>query len=357
MNQTLSTDRRFKSSDLEAFVALALATVGLPETDAEQVARLMILADLRGSDGHGIFRLSQYVRRIRAGGMNVKPNIRVVQETGATALVDGDNGMGHLVMQFAAQVAIEKAQRGGVGWVGVRRSNHAGPAALYAMMPLASDMIGIYIAVGSANHMPPWGGIELLLSTNPIAFAVPAFEEPPIVLDIATSVTAYGKVKTKAQRGEPMPEGWMIDGRGNPLTDPKRAEEGFLLPIGGYKGSGLALVFGLLAGTLNGAVFGRNVIDFNKDDTTPTNTGQVIVALDIARFSPVEAFKRRVDEVIRDFRNSQRMPGVDRIRLPGEQSHATWRERCADGIPLNDALLSGLQQLARELGIEGIRGT
>jgi len=147
------------------------------------------------------------------------------------------------------------------------------------MMPLERNMIGIYLAVGSANHMPPWGGVELLLSTNPIAFAIPAFEEPPIVLDIATSVAAYGKVKTKAQRGEVMPEGWMIDSFGKPLTDPKRAEEGFLLPIGGYKGYGLALGFGLLAGTLNDAAFGRDVIDFNKDDTTPTNTGQVIVAL------------------------------------------------------------------------------
>ena len=344
------------ASDLEAFVARALTVVGLPAPDAEQVARLMILADLRGSDGHGIFRLPQYVRRIRAGGTNVRPNIRVVQETDATALVDGDNGMGHLVMQFAAQVAIEKAQQTGIGWAGVRQSNHAGPAALYAMMPLARDMIGIYIAVGSANHMPPWGGIELLLSTNPIAFAIPAYEEPPIVLDIATSVTAYGKVKTKAQRGEPMPEGWMIDARGNPLTDPKRAEEGFLLPIGGYKGSGLALVFGLLAGTLNGAAFGRDVIDFNKDDKTPTNTGQVIVALDIARFSPVEAFKRKVDEVIRDFRNSPRMPGVDHIRLPGEQSHATWLERSALGVPMNDGLLNTLEQVAAELNIQGLRG-
>jgi L-2-hydroxycarboxylate dehydrogenase (NAD+) len=357
MTQTPPPDRRFKSSDLEAFVGRALTAVGLPVSDAEQVARLMILADLRGSDGHGIFRLPQYVRRIRAGGMNVQPNIRAVQETVATALVDGDNGMGHLVMQFAAQVAIKKAERVGIGWVGVRQSNHAGPAALYAMMPLERDMIGIYIAVGSANHMPPWGGIELLLSTNPIAFAIPAFEEPPIVLDIATSVTAYGKVKTKAQRGEPMPEGWMIDALGNSLTDPKRAEEGFLLPIGGYKGYGLALVFGLLAGTLNGAAFGRDVIDFNKDDTTPTNTGQVIVALDIARFSPVDVFKRKVDEVIRDFRNSKRMPGVDHIRLPGEQSHATWLERAADGIPLPDVLLKNLQQVAAELGIEGIRRT
>ena len=357
MTQTPPPDRRFHASDLEAFVARALTAVGLPAPDAEQVARLMILADLRGSDGHGIFRLPQYVRRIRAGGMNVQPNVRAVQETVATALVDGDHGMGHLVMRFAAQVAIEKAERSGIGWVGVRQSNHAGPAALYAMMPLERDMIGIYIAVGSANHMPPWGGIELLLSTNPIAFAIPAFQEPPIVLDIATSVTAYGKVKTKAQRGEPMPEGWMIDAHGNPLTDPKRAEEGFLLPIGGYKGSGLALVFGLLAGTLNGAAFGRDVIDFNKDDTTPTNTGQVIVALDIARFSPVEAFKRSVDDVIRDFRNSKRMAGVEQIRLPGEQSHATWLERSADGIPLPDVLLKNLQQVAAELGIEGIRGT
>jgi len=357
MPPTPSTDRRFQASELEALVARALTAVGLPRSDAEQVARLMVLADLRGSDGHGIFRLPQYVRRIRAGGVNVRPNIRAVQETVATALVDGDNAMGHLVMQFAAQVAIKKAERVGIGWVGVRQSNHAGPAALYSMMPLERDMIGIYIAVGSANHMPPWGGIELLLSTNPIAFAIPAFEEPPIVLDIATSVTAYGKVKTKAQRGEPMPEGWMIDAFGRPLTDPKRAEEGFLLPIGGYKGYGLALVFGLLAGTLNGAAFGRDVIDFNKDDTTPTNTGQVIVALDIARFSPVEAFKRKVDEVIRDFRNSQRMPGVDHIRIPGEQSHATWLERSAAGVPINDALLHDFQRVATELGVDGLRGS
>ncbi len=209
MAQSLSTDRRFQSTDLEAFVARALTAVGLPAPDAEQVARLMILADLRGADGHGIFRLPQYVRRIRAGGMDVRPNIRVARETDAMALVDGDNGMGHLVMRFAAQVAIEKAELAGIGWVGVRQGNHAGPAALYAMMPLERDMIGIYMAVGNANHMPPWGGVELLLSTNPIAVAIPALEERPIVLDMATSVAAYGKVKTKAQRGEPMPEGWI----------------------------------------------------------------------------------------------------------------------------------------------------
>jgi LDH2 family malate/lactate/ureidoglycolate dehydrogenase len=347
-------ERRFQSKDLEAFVARALAAVGLPPSDAEQVAGLMVLADLRGADGHGIFRLPQYVRRIRAGGMNVRPDIDVVHETEAVALVDGDNGMGHLVMRFAAQVAIKKAERVGIGWVGVHRGNHAGPAALYAMMPLERDMIGIYIAVGNANHMPPWGGVELLLSTNPIAVAIPALEEQPIVLDMATSVAAYGKVKTKAQRGEPMPEGWMIDALGKPLIDPQRAEEGFLLPIGGYKGYGLALVFGLLAGTLNGAAFGRDVIDFNREDKTPTNTGQVIVALDVSRFSPVEAFKRNVDQIIRDFRNSKKMAGVERIRLPGEQSHATWLERSAAGIPMNDTLFKDLQRLATDLRIEGL---
>jgi len=346
--------RRFPAADLEAFIARALAAVGLPEADARQVGQLMTRADLRGADGHGVFRLPQYVRRIRAGGMNVRPQIRAVRETEAAALVDGDNGMGHLVMSFAARLAMDKAERQGVGWVGVRRSNHAGPAALYAMQPLERDMIGLYLAVGNANHLPPWGGVELLLSTNPIAVAIPAGEEPPVVLDMATTVAAYGKVKTAAVRGERMPEGWMIDAEGRPLTDPKRADEGFLLPIGGYKGYGLALVFGLLAGTLNGAAMGRDVVDFNKDDATPTNTGHAIVALDVARFSPVDEFKRRVDTVIHDLRGAKRMPGVERIRLPGEQSHATFLERSRQGVPLNDTLLGQLGRLASDLRIPPI---
>ena len=349
---TTGAIRRLAASQLEAFTTRALVRVGLPREDATEVARLMVRADLRGADGHGIFRLPQYVRRIRARGINVRPCIGVVRETEAMALVDGDNGMGHLVMRFAARLAMDKAGRQGVGWVGVRRSNHAGPAALYATMPLERDMIGLYLAVGNANHLPPWGGVELLLSTNPIAVAIPAHEEPPIVLDMATTVAAYGKVKTAAQRGETMPVGWMIDAEGRPLTDPARADEGFLLPIGGYKGYGLALVFGLLAGTLNGAACGRDVVDFNKDDVTPTNTGHAIVAIDVARFAPVNDFKRSVDTVIRDIRSGKRMPGVDRIRLPGEQSHAVFEERTAHGIPLGPPLFGQLQKLAADLGIE-----
>lgn len=342
---------RVPAERLRAFIAGALERVGLPHADAATVAALMAEADLQGSDGHGVMRLPQYVRRIKAGGVNVRPDIRVVEERAAMALVHGDNGMGHLVMKRAAEIAIQKARVAGVAWVGSQWSNHAGPASLYARMPLAAGMVGLYLAVGNANHLPPWGGLDMLLSTNPIAAAIPTLEEPPVVLDMATTVAAYGKVKSKAQRGETMPEGWMIDRDGRPLTDPKRAEEGFLLPIGGYKGYGLALVFGLLAGTLNGAAMGRDVIDFNHDDASATNTGQTIVAIDPAAFGDPEAFRRRVDAVVRDLRASERMPGVDRIWLPGEQSHEKRIAYARDGIPIAPGLMQSLDKVAADLGI------
>ncbi|MBI3057000.1 MAG: Ldh family oxidoreductase [Betaproteobacteria bacterium] len=345
---------RVSSQQLEAFITRALVAAGISGAESKSIAELMARADLNGADGHGVFRLPQYVRRIKGGAVNLKPDIRVEREAPGMALIDGDNGMGHLVMRFATEKAIEKAKSAGVAWVGVKWSNHAGPASLYASMPIAHDMIGLYLAVGNANHLPAWGGIDMLLSTNPIAVGVPAGAEPPIVLDMATTVAAYGKVKTAAQRGEAMPEGWMIDREGRPLTDPRRADEGFLLPIGGYKGYGLALVFGLLAGTLNGAAMGRDVVDFNHDDTTPTNTGHAIVAISLAAFGDVADFKRRVDELVRDIRASKRLPGVDAIRLPGEQSHAKHEERMRLGIPLPDPLLKSLNQLAAGLGIAGL---
>jgi len=259
--------------------------------------------------------------------------------------------MGHLVMSRAAQIAAQKARASGVAWVGSRMSNHAGPASLYARMALPHDMIGLYFAVGNANHLPPWGGLDMLLSTNPIAVAVPTLAGP-IVLDMATTVAAYGKVKAKAQRGEMMPEGWMIDRQGRPLLDPRRADDGFLLPIGGYKGSGLALLVGLLAGTLNGAAMGRDVIDFNKDDGSVSNTGQAIVAIDPAAFGDPQVFRDRVDELVRDLRNSERMPDVQRIWLPGEQSHQRRLDYTRDGIPLAPALCDSLDKLADELALE-----
>ena len=342
---------RVSLAALEEFIARAFEAAGMPLADARTVAGLMAAADLQGSDGHGAIRLPHYLRRIRAGGINLHPKIRVVNERAGMALIDGDNGMGHLVMKRAAELAIAKARSAGVAWVGTRWSNHAGPASLYARMPLAHDMIGLYFAVGNANHLPPWGGLDMLLSTNPIAAAFPAGAEPPVVLDMATTVAAYGKVKAKAARGESMPEGWMIDREGRPLTDPKRAGEGFLLPIGGYKGYGLALVVGLLAGTLNHAAMGKDVVDFNADDATPTNTGQAIAAIDPAAFGDLGAFKAAVDTLVRDLHASERMPGVDRIRLPGEQSNALRVSQSKDGIALAPALFETLDRLAAETGI------
>lgn len=342
---------RIPAAHLSAFITQAFERVGVSAGDAATVAELMTEADLQGSDGHGIFRLPQYVRRIQAGGVNPKGRPRIERDRAAMALVDGDNALGHLVMKFAADIAIEKAKTAGSAWVGAKYSNHAGPASLYARMPMLQNMIGLYLAVGNANHLPPWGGVDMLLSTNPIAVAIPTLAEPPIVLDMATTVAAFGKVKTRAQRGEPMPVGWMVDRDGHPLTDPKRMDEGFLLPIGEYKGYGLSLVFGLLAGTLNGAAMGRDVVDFNHDDDSVTNTGQAIMAIDVAAFDELDEFRRRVDTVARDIRNSERMKGVERIWLPGEQSHAKHADRVTNGVPIPPSLAKSLDELAAKLGI------
>lgn len=349
MSQTPS---HVSSSALQAFIARSFAATGMPDADAQTAAGLITKADLMGQDGHGVFRLPMYIRRILAGGMNMTPTFHRLKNRPATALIDGDNGLGHLVMHHATQLAIEKAETTGIAWVGARHSNHAGPASLYSMMPLKKNMIGLYIAVGSANHLPPWGGTEMLLSTNPISVAIPSENRPPIVLDMATTVAAYGKIKTAAQKGETMPEGWMIDQTGAPLTDPNRAAEGFLLPIGGPKGYGLSLIFGILAGTLNGAAFGRDVVDFNADAKSVTNTGHLILALDVGAFADPDEFRADIDQVWQEMKSSPLLPGVREIRLPGERLHRITAERTANGIPLSEPLRAQLSDLAAQLGIE-----
>jgi LDH2 family malate/lactate/ureidoglycolate dehydrogenase len=352
MDQKLSPTR-VAAATIAAFIEDALAKMGLPPADAAKVAELMVEADLTGADAHGVFRLPQYVRRLRAGGVNPRPAIKVRQTAAATALVDGDNGMGHLVMAQVAATAVELARASGVAWVGARRSNHAGAAGVYAAMPLAHDMVGIYSVVASANHMAIWGGAETLLGTNPLAVAIPAGEEAPVVLDIATTVVSYGTVKNYRLQGKEMPEGWMVSSRdGAPLTDPQRSGDGLLLPIGGYKGSGLALVLGLLAGTLNGGAFGRDVVDFNADDTSAGDTGHFIIALDIARFLPLASFTAEVDRHLRDLRASQRLPGFDAIRLPGEERRRRRDDRIANGVPILPELMVQLDRLATELGLK-----
>ena len=344
-------DERCSAPALQEFVERVMRACELPGDDARTVARLMVEADVTGADGHGVIRLAQYVGRIRGGAVNTHPNVAVRRTGPATALVDGDNGMGHVVVSAAADAAVELAAEAGFGWVGVRGSNHAGPGALYATMPLERGMVGVYGAVASANHMPPWGSSERLLGTNPLAVAIPAGLEPPVVLDMATTVVSYGTIKKFALRGEPMPPGWVVGLDGEPITDAEHAHDGVLLPIGGYKGSGLAIVIGLLAGVLNGAAFGRDVVDFTTDVSTETNTGHFMAALDIGRFTPIAEFTTEVDRHVRDMRAAQRLPGVDAIRLPGEQRFSRRAERATNGIPIPPALLRQLDEVARDVGV------
>jgi L-2-hydroxycarboxylate dehydrogenase (NAD+) len=343
---------RFPAGAMMGFIADALAAEGLRREDARRVGELMVEADLTGADAHGIFRLPQYVRRLRAGGSNPRPEIAVRRLAPAVAMVEGDNGFGHLVMSRAAETAVALARESGVAWVGARRSNHAGAGAVHACLPLAAGMIGIYTVVASANHMAPWGGTDSLLGTNPFAIAIPMGDADPVVFDMATTVVSYGTVKGHALLDQPMPEGWMIDAKtGEPLTDPRRSGEGILLPIGGYKGSGLALMLGLLAGPLNRAAFGKDVVDFNADDRTVTETGHVLIALDVARFLDPVAFQAEVARHLDDLRASARLPGVERIRLPGEMRAARRRDRAANGVPLLPQLMTQLDRLAEETGI------
>ncbi|MEO1091168.1 MAG: Ldh family oxidoreductase [Pseudomonadota bacterium] len=340
-----------RADDLRAFVAAALRSVDVPEDDATDVAALMVEADLQGYDTHGVFRLRQYVDRLLCGGTNAKATARVVRETAATAVVDGDNGLGHLAMRRAAEVAIAKARDAGIGWVGVRNNNHAGPLALYVRPQLDAGMIGLAAAVGSANHVPPYGGTDLLLGTNPIAVAVPGGSDEPFVLDMATTIASAGKIKTLAQRGEAMPEGWMVGRDGRPLTDPKRQKEGFLLPIGGPKGYGLALAVGLLAGVLNGGACGSNVVDFTRDVGTPANTGQFVVAIAVDAFGDAGAFNDNIQALFAELRASTPLPHHPTVRIPGEGRAANRAERTRSGVPLHPALRQELAVIASERGV------
>ena len=341
-------------ADAEAFISKALQSQKVPTIDAGIIANLMVQSDLVGADGHGIFRLPAYLKRIRAGGVNLNPDIRIEREQGATALINGDNALGHLVMNRAVELAIEKVKKHSVCWVGSHYGNHSGAASVYVRKIAEQGYIGIYMAVGNANHMAPWGGIDLLLSTNPIAIAVPTGDGPTVLLDIATTVAAYGKIKIAAQKGESIPDDWMIDRQGQPITDPKRAAEGSLLPIGAYKGYGLAVMIGLLAGALNNAAIGKGTIDFNMHHDLVTNTGQTIIAVDPSAFGNKDDFISRVITLVNDLKNSATLPGVKEIRVPGEGAARVMAERKRLGIPVAPELLEVLNVCAQECGIAAL---
>jgi len=338
----------------EEFIANALKANKVPAADALVIAQLMVKSDLAGADGHGLFRLPAYIKRIQAGGVNLNPNIHIEREQGATALINGDNALGHLVMNRAVELAIEKVKKHSVCWVGSHYGNHSGAASVYVRKLAEQGYIGIYMAVGNANHMAPWGGVDLLLSTNPIAIAVPSGDAPIVLLDIATTVAAYGKVKLAAQKGELMPDTWMIDRSGKPITDPNKSSEGSLLPIGGYKGYGLAVMIGLLAGALNNAAVGKSTVDFNASHDLMTNTGQTIIAVDPSAFGDRDQFIARVVELVNDLKASSRLPGVNQIRVPGDGAAKVMSERLQHGIPISPELQEALNKCAQESGIAAL---
>jgi len=350
-------DSRYSVAAITAFTRDALLACGVPPTDADLAAKQMTEADVTGFDAHGIVRLSGYIGWIKSGRVNAKANIKVLQRSQSTALVDGDDGIGHLVMTYATNLAIELARATGIGWVGVRNSNHAGAAGIYPEMCVQQDMVGIYAAVSTLNHMAPWGGAEALMGTNPIAIGIPAGKEAPVLLDIATSVSSFGNIRQHLARNEPLQEGWVVHSKtGEPITDPKKVGEGVLLPIGGHKGSGLALMIGLLAGVLNGAAFGREVVDPNAPGNDPTNTGQLIIAVDVSRFISPEVFAAEMDRHLKDLASSPTLPGFDSIRLPGSDRRKRRADRSANGARLPAALIKQLDNLAADLKIQPIAG-
>ena len=337
--------------ELTGFVANALMARGVPDADAGKVAGLMVEADIYGYGTHGVFRLRQYLARLAGGGCNPEAHVSVAEESAATAVIDGDDGLGHLAMSAARDLAIKKAREAGIGWVGVRRGNHADPLAIYVRPQAEAGLLGMAAAVGSANHVPPYGGSDLLIGTNPIAFSAPAKGPDPFVFDMATTVAAMGKIKTLLQQGKPMPEGWMVGRDGNPLTDPARKSEGFLLPIGGPKGFGLSVAIGLMAGVLNGAAFGSDVVDFTKDTTSSTNTGQFVVALDPKAFGIGPEFAEQAARVFAEMRASPPLPGHDAVRMPGDGKTAMAEARRANGLELGAALCADLNKLATDCGL------
>ena len=339
----------FPLDRLQRFVVDVLLAVDVLSEHAEITAQRLLAADLRGRTGHGLIRVPQYVTRIESGGINLRPEITHRRESAVSALIDGDNGLGQVVMTRATESAISKAEESGLAWVGTVNSNHAGAAGVYTSMALEHDLIAVYFAVASANVMPPWGGNERLLGTNPISIAIPAGSETPFQLDIATTVASHGTIAVVAQAGKQMPEGWVVDMDGDPILDPKHANEGFLVPIGGYKGSGLNIAIGLLAGVLNDAAFGAEVIDHRTVPEQAANTGQAILAMRPDLFRDLDDFKTAMDHHLAALRAAGPSGSV---QLPGEAAAGHEKEQRINGIPVPDALLTQLRDLATRFHLE-----
>ena len=343
--------RLVSAKALKDFCVEVLVKVDVPQDEAVEIIDNLVEADLRGVESHGVVRMPIYVQRLAAKATNPRPNIQIVHETPSTAVVDGDNGMGQIVSIRAMQIAIDKARAGGVcAFVSVRNSNHFGAAAEFAKMACRHNMIGFVTTIGGINHMVPWGGAEAMLGNNPFAIAMPAGDERPIVLDMACSVAARGKIIVAAKEGIAIPPDWAVGPDGQPTTDAVEALKGFVQPVGGPKGYSLTLMIGMLSTMLSGAHFGREVTHMYDDLERPQNIGHLFGVLPVDLFEDVEHYKARMDKAIGDMRNARRAPGVERIFLPGEREEISADAFRRDGIPLGLGVLADLNDMGSRYG-------
>ena len=324
---------------------------GIPESDAKIVSDCLVEANLMGLDTHGVIRLKPYMDRIKAGGNNPIPNIRIVKDNVCTALIDADNALGPVGGKQAMELAIEKANSTGIGVVVIKNCNHYGPAGYYARMALKHEMIGVSMTNVLAS-MPPTGGAEAYIGNNAYSIAFPAKDEPPVVVDGATSLASWGKVFLCAQEGKELPDGCYVDSDGNLTVKPQDViNGGSLLPFAGYKGYGIAVAIELLTGMLADSSLDHEILHPYKELAKPGMNTFFMSAICISDFTAPEKFKARMDEWIRSVRSIHKSEGVDRIWLPGEKEFVARNQRLTDGIPLNTKMTGELEALAIEIGV------
>jgi len=340
---------RIGAARLEEFCRHLLVRAGMTEAEAAVVAAVLVDASLEGVETHGVSRLPVYVRCLRRGRINPRPQL-AVRRDGAVALVDGDNGMGQLVGVRAMEVAVQLAREYGVGAAAVKRSNHFGAASYYCKLAARAGMVGVAFT-NSSPGIPPWGGRRAYLGTNPIAFAFPG-PEYPVVVDLSSSTVARGNIILAAREGKPIPAGWALDREGRPTTDPRAALEGAVLPVGGAKGYALALAVEVMAGILTGASFGPRVGWIYDDGLEPADVGHFFLALDIGRFLPREEFVARLGMMIREVKAVPLAEGYNEIFVPGERRFLRAQKQRLEGIPLEPGLIAELNRLAAEAGVE-----
>lgn len=334
---------------LDHAVALLVAN-GIPPEDARTVAAGLVRADLRGIDTHGLALLAEYLHRVRLGLINARPQLEPREAGLAARHLDGQDGFGFVVATRAMDEAIRLAERTGIAVVSVFRSTHYGMAANYVLQAADAGMIGIAFT-NASRGLPPHGSREPILGTSPLAFGIPVRSGPPIALDMSPAVAARGKIRQALRRGQQIPLGYAIDAEGRPTTDPAAALEGLLLPVGGPKGSGLALMMDILGGVISGSEFGGQVGNRHLDFDRPQNVGHLLIAMRPDLFIPLDDYYERLDRLIDRIHRSRPAAGFDEVLLPGELEHREEARRRRTGLPLSGKEVRALRDEAQRAGI------